>query len=196
MEAVTAHDFPATQLAATGVGATDELDRERWRAAATGRRASPSSRRRPSADAVRSRRLATLSGGRSVRYMPPATLAQWYRTIAPGGRLQTDQDGSSGSQTRTKILKALSDAGVPILSAPTRPSCSASRGFRFIARCRRWPMRGMTPYRSSREERATSRNTSGSSTNSDGRGGKRAHLISSIESAGVGRQLQRRAGSW
>ncbi len=149
MEAVNAPDFPAAHLAATGVGgSTAELDRRIAGAAAATRAAGIA--------VVPTQALwqmlfipddsSTLSRRSELRYMPPATLAQWYRTIRGGGRLQTDAERRTWIDTRTKILRSLSDAGVPILLGTDAPQLFSVPGFSIHREMQSMADAGMTPY--------------------------------------------------
>jgi hypothetical protein len=149
MEAVNAADFPAAHLPAVGVGGSRaEIDRRIAGAAAATRAAGIA--------VVPTQALwqmlwvpddsATLSRRPELRYMPPATLAQWYRTIRPGGRLQTDAERRVWIATRTKILRAVSDAGVPILLGTDAPQLFSVPGFSIHREMQAMADAGMTPY--------------------------------------------------
>ena len=149
MEAVNAPDYPAARLPATGAGgSTAEIDRRIAGAAAATRAAGIA--------VVPTQALwqmlwvpddsATLSRRPELRYMPPATLAQWYRTIRPGGRLQTDAERKTWIATRTKILKAVSDAGVPILLGTDAPQLFSVPGFSIHREMQAMTDAGMTPF--------------------------------------------------
>ena len=149
MEAVSATDFPARHLAPTGAGgSTADLDRRIAGAAAATRAAGIA--------VVPTQALwqmlwvpddsATLSRRPELRYMPPATVAQWYRTIRPGGRLQTDAERRDWIATRTKILKAVSDAGVRILLGTDAPQLFSVPGFSIHREMQAMTDAGMTPY--------------------------------------------------
>ena len=149
MEAVTATDVPTRQLAVTGAaGSTADLDRRIAGADAATRAAGVA--------VVPTQALwqmlwvpddsATLSRRPELRYMPPATLAQWYRTIRPGGRLQSDAERKTWIATRTKILKAVSDAGVRILLGTDAPQLFSVPGFSIHREMQAMSDAGMTPY--------------------------------------------------
>ena len=149
MEAVTAGDFPMSHLPDTGTGgSTAELDRRIAGAAAATRAAGVA--------VVPTQALwqmlwvpddsATLSRRPELKYMPPATLAQWYRTIRPGGRLATDADRKTWIATRTKILKAVSDAGVTILLGTDAPQLFSVPGFSIHREMQAMADAGLTPY--------------------------------------------------
>jgi imidazolonepropionase-like amidohydrolase len=149
MEAVNAPDFPAAHLPARGVGgSTAEIDRRIAGAAAAARAAGVA--------VVPTQALwqmlwipddsATLSQRPELRYMPPATLAQWYRTIRGGGRLRTDAERRTWIDTRTKILRAVSDAGVPILLGTDAPQLFSVPGFSIHREMQAMADAGMTPW--------------------------------------------------
>lgn len=149
MEAVNAPDFPARHLPATGArGSTTDMDRRIAGAAAAAREAGVS--------VVPTQALwqmlfipddsATLSRRPELRYMPPATLAQWYRTISSGSRLQTDAERTEWIASRAKILRALSDAGVPILLGTDAPQLFSVPGFSIHREMQAMADAGMTPY--------------------------------------------------
>jgi imidazolonepropionase-like amidohydrolase len=150
MEAVDAAEFPARHLPATGVGGSmTERDRRIAGAAAAVRVAGIA--------VVPTQALwqmlyipedsVTLSRRPELRYMPPATLAQWYRTIRSGGRLATDADRAAWIDTRTKILRAVSDAGVRILLGTDAPQLFSVPGFSIHREMESMAKAGMTPYR-------------------------------------------------
>jgi imidazolonepropionase-like amidohydrolase len=149
MEAVNAPDFPAAHLPAVGVGGSTELLDRRIAGAAAATKAAGIA-------VVPTQALwqmlwvpddsATLSRRPELRYMPPATLAQWYRTIRPGGRLQTDAERKTWIATRTKILKAVSDAGVPILLGTDAPQLFSVPGFSIHREMQAMADAGLTPY--------------------------------------------------
>lgn len=149
MEAVDATEFPARHLARTGVeGSTSDVDRRIAGAAAAARAAGIA--------VVPTQALwqmlfipedsATLSRRPELRYMPPATLAAWYRTIRPGGRLATDADRRAWTEKRGKILRALSDAGVPILLGTDAPQLFSVPGFSIHREMQSMVDAGMTPW--------------------------------------------------
>ena len=149
MEAVTAGDFPMSHLPDTGArGSREELDRRIAGAAAATRAAGIA--------VVPTQALwqmlwvpedsATLSRRPELKYMPPATLAQWYRTIRPGGRLATDAERKTWIATRTKILKAVSDAGVTILLGTDAPQLFSVPGFSIHREMGAMADAGLTPY--------------------------------------------------
>jgi imidazolonepropionase-like amidohydrolase len=149
LEAVNAADFPANHLPAAGVGgSTAMLDRRIAGAAAAAKAAGVA--------VVPTQALwqmlwvpedsATLSRRPELRYMPPATLAQWYRTIRPGGRLQTAEERAAWIATRTKILKAVSDAGVPVLLGTDAPQLFSVPGFSIHREMQAMADAAMTPY--------------------------------------------------
>ena len=149
MEAVEAPDFPARQLPPTGVGgSTAELDRRIAGAAAAARAAGVA--------VVPTQALwqmlwvpddsATLSRRPELRYMPANTLAAWYRTIRPGGRLQTDEQRRAWIATRNRILRAVSDAGVPILLGTDAPQLFSVPGFSIHREMASMAAVGMTPW--------------------------------------------------
>ena len=149
MEAVEAPDFPARHLARTGVGGSSaEVDRRIAGAAAAARAAGVA--------VVPTQALwqmlfvpddsATLSRRPELRYMPPATLAAWYRTIRPGGRLQTDEQRRTWIARRAAILRAVSDAGVPILLGTDAPQLFSVPGFSIHREMASMAGAGMTPW--------------------------------------------------
>jgi len=149
MEAVEAADYPARHLARVGVnGSTAEVDRRIAGAAAAARAAGIA--------VVPTQALwqmlwipedsVTLSRRPELRYMAPATLAAWYRTIRPGGRLRTDEERRQWIATRTKILRALSDAGVPILLGTDAPQLFSVPGFSIHREMKAMADAGMTPW--------------------------------------------------
>ncbi len=149
MEAVTAADFPMSNLPDTGAaGSRVELDRRIAGAAAATRAAGVA--------VVPTQALwqmlwvpddsATLSRRPELKYMPPATLAQWYRTIRPGGRLGSDAERKTWISARTKILKAVSDAGVTILLGTDAPQLFSVPGFSIHREMQAMADAGLTPY--------------------------------------------------
>ena len=149
MEAVEATEFPAHHLARVGpAGSTAEIDRRIAGAAAAARTAGIA--------VVPTQVLwqmlwipedsATLSRRPELRYMPPATLAGWYRTIRLGGRLRTDEERRAWISTRTRILRALSDAGVPILLGTDAPQLFSVPGFSVHREMKAMADAGMTPW--------------------------------------------------
>ncbi len=149
MEAVDAADFPRQHLAQTGVGGSRaDIDRRIAGAAAAARAAGVS--------VVPTQVLwqmlwvpedsAALSRRPELRYMPPATLAAWYGTIRPGGRLRTDDERRGWIEKRGKILRALSDAGVPILLGTDAPQLFSVPGFSIHREMASMVAAGMTPW--------------------------------------------------
>jgi imidazolonepropionase-like amidohydrolase len=149
MEAVTAADFPADKLPAAGVGrSSTELDRRIAGAAAAARAAGVA--------VVPTQELwqmlyvredsATLSKRPELRYMPANTVAGWYRILRTPARLATDEARRTFTTNRSKILKAVNDAGVLILLGTDAPQMFSVPGFSIHREMQAMVNAGMTPW--------------------------------------------------
>ena len=89
---------------------------------------------------------ATLATRPELRYMPKATVATWFRTIAAGGRIQGDSARRAFKQGRLGMLRALNEARVPILLGTDAPQTFSVPGFSIHREMQSMVEAGMTPY--------------------------------------------------
>jgi imidazolonepropionase-like amidohydrolase len=80
-----------------------------------------------------------------LKYMPRNTVAQWYRTIAPGGRVFGDSARTAWKAMRKQVLGALNAAGVPILLGTDAPQLFSVPGFSIHREMQSMVEAGMTP---------------------------------------------------
>jgi imidazolonepropionase-like amidohydrolase len=149
MDAVTAADFPAAELARVGtVSSNAPYARQIAAVAAATKRAGVA--------VVPTMPLwemlyippdsASVAGRAELRYMPRTTVATWFRNIGTGGRVQGDSARRAWKAMRMDILRALNDAGVPILLGTDAPQVFSVPGFSVHREMQSMVEAGMTPY--------------------------------------------------
>ena len=89
---------------------------------------------------------ASLAGRADLKYMPKATVANWFRSIGTGGRIQGDSARRAWRATRMNILTALHKAGVPILLGTDAPQVFSVPGFSIHREMTMMVEAGMTPF--------------------------------------------------
>jgi imidazolonepropionase-like amidohydrolase len=88
----------------------------------------------------------SLAGRADLKYMPRATVANWFRSIGTGGRVQGDSARRAWRATRMNILSALLKAGVPVLLGTDAPQVFSVPGFSIHREMETMVEAGMTPY--------------------------------------------------
>jgi imidazolonepropionase-like amidohydrolase len=149
MEAVTAAEFPSQHVPSMGVGGSSrEIDRRIAGAASAAKAAGTA--------VVPTMPLwemlyippdsATLASRPELRYMPRNTVAGWFRNISGGGRIRGDSARREWRAVRMSILRALHEAGVPILLGTDAPQVFSVPGFSIHREMETMVEAGMTPY--------------------------------------------------
>ena len=89
---------------------------------------------------------ASVAGRPELKYMPKNTVAAWFRSIEGGGRIQGDSARRAFKATRLSILRALNEAGVPILLGTDAPQVFSVPGFSIHREMQSMVEAGMTPF--------------------------------------------------
>ncbi|HUF27060.1 MAG TPA: amidohydrolase family protein [Gemmatimonadaceae bacterium] len=81
-----------------------------------------------------------------LRYMPPATVANWFNQARTRSQAPTLERNRQVIQIRNQLLKAMSDSGVPILFGTDAPQVFSVPGFSIHREMRTMAAAGMTPW--------------------------------------------------
>ena len=89
---------------------------------------------------------ASVANRPDLKYMPKPTVANWFRSIGSGGRIQGDSARRAWRATRMGMLTALHRAGVPILLGTDAPQVFSVPGFSIHREMATMVEAGMTPF--------------------------------------------------
>jgi imidazolonepropionase-like amidohydrolase len=89
---------------------------------------------------------ASVANRPDLKYMPKPTVANWFRSIGGGGRIQGDSARRAWRATRMGMLTALHRAGVPILLGTDAPQVFSVPGFSIHREMATMVEAGMTPF--------------------------------------------------